>query len=137
MILLVVYLSSNFFFFFCGERHRYYIEQVTKRPSEETKKITAQPLSNSTTPETTQRCRWRAAAQTPHDALDQEHPRASGKSPNTDPVGSTPEAAVVVTPMRIRISRKILKHRTRRPTESSDGEVKPGRSPDLQVRRRR
>ena len=113
-------------FFFFAVRNTELQRTITQRPSE-INKNTAPPLSNLTTPEKTQRRRWRAAAQTPLHALDQELPRASGKSPIANLERSTPENAVVVTPLQIHISRMKLNHRNRRPTDSGRGEVEPSR----------
>jgi hypothetical protein len=53
--------------------------------------------------------------------LDQEQPQASGKSPSTDPEGSTPAAANIVTPNTISSFQKIFTSQIRRPAETGDG----------------
>jgi hypothetical protein len=59
--------------------------------------------------------------------LDPEAPQANGKSPITDPKGSTPEDAVVVTLLHICIYRMFLSQ-IRRLTDSGEGGNEPNSS---------
>jgi hypothetical protein len=67
--------------------------------------------------------------------MDREHPQASGKSPSTDPEGSTPAAAAIVAPNLISNFHKIYTRQIRRPADSGDGEDEPSSSADPQARR--
>jgi hypothetical protein len=92
-------LKERSHYFFCDDKHRNTTTKYTKALKRNKKYSPA--LMQLDDAGDDERCRWRAAAPTPHKALDPEPPEASGKSPITDPKGSTPEVAVVITPLQL------------------------------------